>query len=100
MRRGRYDIADLYADPTTSRYGDVNATAIVAFLVGIVAAWAWEFGLVSVMQGPIARSTGNVDLSWLTGGLVAAGIYYFGMRARVTAEAGAPATEAVARVDA
>jgi NCS1 nucleoside transporter family len=96
LRRGRYDIPDLYAEPSVSRYGDVNYVAIAAFLIGIVAAWAWEYGLVSVMQGPIARATGNVDLSWLTGGVVASGIYYFAMRARF---AEAPAPE-VARADA
>ena len=45
-------------------------------MLGLVAGWAWEYGLVSFMQGPIAKATNNIDLSWATALLVSAGLYY------------------------
>ena len=45
-------------------------------LAGVVAGWAWGYGLVSFLQGPIAKATHNVDVSWLTGFGVAAILYY------------------------
>jgi hypothetical protein len=35
-----------------------------------------EYGLVEFMQGPLAKATGNTDLSWAAGILVGGGIYY------------------------
>ena len=46
---------------------------------GVVAGWAWEYGLVGFLQGPIAKATHNTDLSWLTG-FVVAGILYYVLR--------------------
>ena len=79
LRRGKIDVTALYADPRGSIYGDVNWAAIVAVVGGLVAGWAWEYGLVSFMQGPIAKATNNVDLSWLTG-LLVAGVGYYVLR--------------------
>jgi purine-cytosine permease-like protein len=76
IRRGKLDIQALYADPEASIYGDVNWAAIIAVLAGLVAGWAWEYGLVSAFQGPIAKATNNTDLSWLTAMLVGGGLYY------------------------
>jgi NCS1 nucleoside transporter family len=76
IRRGKIDIEALYADPKVSIYGDVNWAAIIAVLTGLVAGWAWQYGLVSFMQGPIAKLTNNTDISWLTGFVVAGGLYY------------------------
>jgi nucleobase:cation symporter-1, NCS1 family len=76
IRRGRIDIPALYVDPKTSIYGDVNWAAVIAALAGVVAAWAWGYGLVGFLQGPIAKATNNVDISWLTGFVVAGGLYY------------------------
>ena len=45
-------------------------------LSGLVAGWAWGYGLVPALQGPIAKATHNVDISWLTGFGVAAILYY------------------------
>jgi NCS1 nucleoside transporter family len=76
IRRGHLDIEGLYDDPATARYGDINWAAIVAALVGLVAGWAWEYGLVGFMQGPLARATNNIDLSWLAAFVVSGGLYY------------------------
>jgi purine-cytosine permease-like protein len=76
LRRGTVDIDELYVAPETSRYGDVNWIAVGAMIAGLVAGWAWEYGLVEEFQGPIAKATGNTDLSWLAGILVSGGIYY------------------------
>jgi purine-cytosine permease-like protein len=76
VRGGKIDVAGLYDDPHNARYGDVNWAAIVAVLAGLVAGWAWEFGLVSFMQGPIAKATNDTDLSWLTALVVGGGLYY------------------------
>jgi NCS1 family nucleobase:cation symporter-1 len=77
VRGGKIDVAGLYDEPENARYGDVNWAAIVAVLAGLVAGWAWEYGLVSAFQGPIAKATNNTDLSWLTAMLVGGGLYYF-----------------------
>src|SRR3954452_5334609 len=76
VQRTKLDVQALYADPRTSIYGDINWAGVVAVLAGLVAGWAWEFGLVSFMQGPLAKATNNVDLSWLVGLVLSGGLYY------------------------
>jgi NCS1 family nucleobase:cation symporter-1 len=91
LRHGRVreaDIEALYREPSKRLLDDINMPGIVAFVVGIVAGWSFEFGLVSALQGPLAKATGNVDLSWLFGGLVAGVLYYGLSRARGAVPAG------------
>jgi NCS1 family nucleobase:cation symporter-1 len=76
VRRGRIDVAGLYDEPEHARYGDVNWAAVIAALAGLVAGWAWEYGLVGFMQGPLAKATNNIDLSWLAAFVVSGGLYY------------------------
>jgi purine-cytosine permease-like protein len=76
LRRGNIDVKALYADPHGSIYGDVNWAAVIAAIAGLVAGWAWEYGLVGFMQGPLAKATNNTDISWLTAFVVAGGLYY------------------------
>jgi NCS1 nucleoside transporter family len=76
FRRGKLDIQQLYASPRDSIYGDVNWAAVIAMIAGLVAGWAWGYGLTSFLQGPIAKATHDVDISWLTGFGVAAILYY------------------------
>jgi nucleobase:cation symporter-1, NCS1 family len=76
VRRGRIDVPSLYEHEARSRYGDVNWRALVALALGLLAGWAWEFGLVSAFQGPLAKSFNKMDLSWLAGALVAGSVYY------------------------
>src|SRR5438309_9518773 len=75
-RRGRIDVAELYRAPEESAYGDINWGGIVAFVVGLVAGWSVEDGLVPALQGPIStKLLGGADLSWLVGIVVAGGAY-------------------------
>jgi nucleobase:cation symporter-1, NCS1 family len=76
VRKGKIDIAGLYDDPHNARYGDINWAAVIAALVGLVAGWSWEYGLVDFFQGPIAKATNNTDLSWLAAFVVSGGLYY------------------------
>jgi NCS1 nucleoside transporter family len=76
LRRGQIDVRALYANPRESMYGDVNWAAVIAAIAGLVAGWAWEYGLVGFMQGPIAKATNNTDISWLTAFVVSGGLYY------------------------
>ncbi len=75
-RKGKIDVAELYRSPETSAYGDVNWPGVIAFLVGLVAGWLFQNGLLPVFQGPISVNLlGGADLSWLAGTLVAGGVY-------------------------
>jgi purine-cytosine permease-like protein len=94
LRRGKIDVDELYADPATSRYGDVNWAAVGSMIAGLVAGWAWEYGLVPEMQGPIAKALGNTDFSWAGGLLVSGGLYYILSASRVREEARAAETAA------
>ena len=83
LRRGKVDVPALYEPPDSSPYGDINWPAIVALVLGLAAGWAWEFGLVEPLQGPIAKATGNTDFSWAAGMLVAGGLYWLLARERI-----------------
>src|SRR6266481_4008890 len=86
-RKGQIDVAELYRDPATSAYGDINWGAIIAFLAGLVAGWSLEDGLVAPLQGPISTGLlGGADLSWFAGIVVAGGLY-LALGRRVTAPA-------------
>jgi nucleobase:cation symporter-1, NCS1 family len=76
LRRGKVDVPALYEAPARSPYGDVNWPAIVALVVGLAAGWAWQYGLVGPLQGPVAKALGNTDFSWAAGMLVAGGLYW------------------------
>jgi purine-cytosine permease-like protein len=76
VRHGKIDVDALYDEPENARYGDINWAAIIAVLTGLICGWAWEYGLVGFMQGPVARMTNNTDLSWLTAMVVGGGLYY------------------------
>ncbi|CAA9545643.1 MAG: Cytosine/purine/uracil/thiamine/allantoin permease family protein [uncultured Thermoleophilia bacterium] len=96
LRRGRVDVDGLYAPPERSPFGDVNWRAIGSLVAGLIAGWAWEFGLVEEFQGPVAKALGNTDFSWLAGMLVAGGLYYVTARKRVGPGTSKP-TEMTAR---
>lgn len=53
-----------------------DVSGLVSLAAGLVAGWAWQYGLVPVMQGPLAKALGNTDFSWLSGSLVAGGLYF------------------------
>jgi NCS1 nucleoside transporter family len=95
VRRQKIDVGQLYADPRTSIYGDVNWVGMLAFFLGLAGGWLFEFGLVGPLQGYISRHfLQGADLSWLVGMALASGVYLIGMRGRVRA----PAAQALASV--
>jgi NCS1 family nucleobase:cation symporter-1 len=83
LRRGKIDVPALYDPPETSKYGDVNWPAVIALALGLIAGWAWEFGLVTPLQGPLAKALGDTDFSWAAGLFVAGGVYWVLARNRV-----------------
>src|SRR6202012_4682059 len=84
INRGQTDIEALYDDPQTSRYGDIRWPALVSLLIGLVAGWAWEYGSVSLFQGPLSRATNGVDFSWLAAILAAGAAYWILGRPRAS----------------
>src|SRR6202030_3204916 len=44
-RQGQINVAELYALPETSAYGDINWGGIIAFLAGLAAGWSFQDGL-------------------------------------------------------
>jgi nucleobase:cation symporter-1, NCS1 family len=76
IRREDIDVEALYQSPRESRVGDVNWAAIISLLVGLVMTWLFLYGLVTPLQGPIARAAGGLDLSWLAGMITAGFLYY------------------------
>lgn len=78
LRRGRLDIPGLYA--VNSPYGRWNVRALVSLLLGLIAGWSWQYGLVPAMHGPIAVALHSTDFSWLSGALVGGGLYYLASR--------------------
>ncbi|CAM3626775.1 cytosine permease [Mycobacterium frederiksbergense] len=72
IRRGALDVGSLYG----TEHGRYHAAGLISLAAGIVAGWSWQYGLVPAMQGPLAIALGNTDFSWLSGSLVAGGLYY------------------------
>ncbi|MGW0163477.1 cytosine permease [Mycobacterium sp. NPDC003323] len=72
IRRGALDVRSLYG----MDHGRYNWAGLISLAAGIIAGWAWQYGLVPAMQGPIAVALGNTDFSWLSGSLVAGGLYF------------------------
>jgi nucleobase:cation symporter-1, NCS1 family len=73
----------------------VNWAAIISLLAGLIMTWLFLYGLVTPLQGPVARALNGLDLSWLagmlTGGLLYYTLYKLGMatpRAGAREEAG------------
>jgi NCS1 nucleoside transporter family len=94
MRKGKIDVAELYKTPETSAYGDINWNGMIAFLVGLVAGWSVEDGLVGALQGPISLNLlGGADLSWLVG-IVVSGAVYLALGKRVASPSSVAASSA------
>jgi toxin CptA len=69
------DTARLFDGVGTKRLPVVNWAGVVSLLVGIFATWLFMYGLIPIMQGPIAVALGGWDLSWLAGGVSSAACY-------------------------
>jgi NCS1 family nucleobase:cation symporter-1 len=87
LRRGQYSVADIF-NPN-GIYGRYNPIAIGAFVAAILA----EIPFISMYYytGPVAAYLGDVDLAWIVGVIVGAGLYYYPMRARLNGTGALPA---------
>ncbi len=93
LRRGRYD-ANALADANGGRYwrsGGINWPAIVALILGMIAALLWinaSFAVPSFV-GPLSNvipSLKGSDFSWLLGVVVGAVVYWLLARGRIREE--------------
>jgi nucleobase:cation symporter-1, NCS1 family len=75
LRRRDVDVDALYTYRAGGHHG-INPRALIAWVLGIVAAWACGYGIPAALQGPIAAAMGGVNLSWLAGPLVAGGLFW------------------------
>ncbi|MGH3641723.1 MAG: cytosine permease [Mycobacterium sp.] len=76
LRRGALDVDSLYEPAGSDGIPRYRAGGLVSLAAGIIAGWAWQYGLVPAMQGPLATALGNTDFSWLSGSVVAGGLYF------------------------
>ena len=76
VRRGHLDIGSLYGGVGSPELSRWNVSGLTSLAAGVIAGWAWQYGLVPAMQGPLATALGNTDFSWLSGAVVAGGLYY------------------------
>jgi NCS1 nucleoside transporter family len=91
-RRGQINVAELYRSPEASAYGDINWSGMIAFVVGLIAGWSVQDGLVPALQGPISTGLlGGADLSWLVGIIVSGAVYLVLGRRLVAAPVAVPA---------
>ena len=77
IRFGDYHVPSFFA-PDGGIYGHYNVTALTCYLVGIGV--QIPFLAVDFYTGPLARSIGGIDLSWLVGIAVVSPVYYFAVR--------------------
>ena len=73
--RGRIDTEVLFDPVGSKRLPDINWATMASFAIGVLATWMFLYGLTPALQGFAARALGGLDLSWLAGGLSAAGAY-------------------------
>ena len=79
VRKGEVDVDSLFQPPKTGPLADVSWLAIIAFVLGIIATWSFEYAVPTWLQGPGAVALGGIDLSWLAGSVVAGLAYWIGI---------------------
>jgi purine-cytosine permease-like protein len=89
VRRGQYSIIDLFSP--NGRYGAWGVRGLVSYATGFLTSIPF-FVVPSIFVGPIAHRLGDVDIGWLIGLVISAGIYFtwgalFPTEACVTARA-------------
>jgi NCS1 family nucleobase:cation symporter-1 len=75
VRKQNIDVAELFKSPRETHLVDVSWEAILAFVLGIIATWSFEYAVPTWLQGPAATAIGGIDLSWLAGSIVAGVVY-------------------------
>jgi NCS1 nucleoside transporter family len=75
-RKSVINVPELYKSAETSIYGDINWNGMIAFILGLIAGWSVQDGLVPALEGPISINLlGGADLSWLFGIVISGGAY-------------------------
>jgi nucleobase:cation symporter-1, NCS1 family len=74
LRHGEYDVAS-FLRPDGGIYGRVNAAAVSCYVLGILV--QLPFVASPLYTGPIARSIGGIDLSWMVGLVITSPAYYW-----------------------
>jgi len=74
LRHGEYDVAS-FLRPDGGIYGRVNAAAVTCYVLGILV--QLPFVASPLYTGPIARSIGGIDLSWMVGLVITSPAYYW-----------------------
>jgi purine-cytosine permease-like protein len=93
VRHGRYDVAAFY-DPSGGPYGKVAWRGFAAVIAGFAA--EWPFTSQPDYTGPLVAHLGGADISWVTGWIVAAGVYLLlASRASQPSRPGRPAATPV-----
>ncbi len=95
LQREQIDIDPLFEEPGRGRLPQVIWPAVVALVIGMFATWTAEYGVVTWLQGPLAKQMGNVDLSWLVGSVAAAVVYVALRPSRSPGRAPSPTTAAL-----
>lgn len=72
VARQQVDPQALVAPADAGLVPAVRPAALIALAIGIVCTWMCMYGLLPVLQGPVAAAMGGIDLSWLAGGTAAA----------------------------
>jgi NCS1 family nucleobase:cation symporter-1 len=79
VKKGSIDVDSLFAPPKAGPLPDIAWPAFIAFVLGIIATWSFEYAVPSFLQGPGAIALGGIDLSWLSGSIVAGLAYWIGI---------------------
>lgn len=79
VKKRSVDVPALFEPPGHGRLGDVSWPAMIAFVLGIIATWSFEYAVPTWLQGPGAIALGGIDLSWLAGSAVAGVVYVAGL---------------------
>jgi NCS1 family nucleobase:cation symporter-1 len=70
------DLLRVVSEQPSKGRDNVNAATIAALVAGVVAGWCFLYGPIPALQGPLARLSGGLDLSWLVGFIVAGAAYF------------------------
>ena len=82
LRRGNYSIKDIF--DVNGKYGKFNWTCIGSYLISIVAQIHF-MNVEGIFEGPISKALGHADISWSVALFLPAVIYYYAMKAKLTA---------------
>ncbi|MCM2534916.1 cytosine permease [Neobacillus pocheonensis] len=82
LRRGNYSIKDIF--DVNGKYGKFNWTCIGSYLISIVAQIPF-MNVEGIYEGPISKAIGHADISWSIALILPAVLYYYGMKAKLTA---------------